>query len=136
MATSFSVRDFMTRDLVTFTPDMDVLEASRILAQRRISGAPVVDRLGNLVGILSEKDCLEVVLSATYYEEWGGRVAEYMHTDVKTVDADEGIAAVARRFLEEGYRRFPVLDENRLVGQISRRDVLCALERLRHEPRP
>ena len=132
MSVPFTVKDYMSHDPVTFSPDMDVLEAGRILVERRISGAPVVDRLGNLVGVLSEKDCLAVALSASYHEEWGGRVAEHMHAEAETVDADTSITDVARKFLGSGYRRFPVLRDNRLVGQISRRDVLRALEALRH----
>jgi predicted transcriptional regulator len=130
MSDSVTVQDFMQRDLVTFSPEMDVLEAARTLIDKRVSGAPVVDQIGNLVGVLSEKDCIEVALSAGYYEEWGGRVEEYMNRDIATVDADSSIIDVARRFVNEEYRRFPVLREGRLVGQISRRDILKALSTL------
>lgn len=125
-----TVQDFMTRDVVTFDPDMDVLEAARILVEKGISGAPVMDRLGNLVGVLSEKDCLKIALSAGYHSEWGGRVAEYMHTEVVTMNAEVSIVDAARRFMEVRYRRFPVLKDERLVGVISRRDVLRALSTL------
>lgn len=124
------VQEFMSRDLVKFQPDMDVLEAARILVDRRISGAPVVDPLGNLVGILSEKDCLKTALSAGYHEEWGGRVEEYMSRGVITLEADTSVIDAARRFLDEGYRRYPVVNEGRLVGLISRRDILRALSTL------
>ena len=125
-----TVRDYMSATLVTFTPDTDILAAINQLITRRISGAPVVDRQGNLVGVLSEKDCLHAALQASYHGESAGAVAEYMHGEVKTVDADANIADVAAMFLREDYRRYPVIRENRLVGQISRRDVLRALEAL------
>ncbi len=112
---------------------MDVLEALRILLEKDAPGGPVVDKLGNLVGILSEKDCLSAALGASYHEEWGGRVSEFMHAEVETVDADASIADVAKLFMEREYKHFPVMHENRLVGQISRRDVLKALEQLRTE---
>ncbi len=86
-----------------------------------------------MVGILSEKDCLSPALSASYHEEWGGRVSEFMHAEVESVEADANIADVAKLFMDREYKHFPVMHENRLVGQISRRDVLKALERLRHE---
>lgn len=130
MSEPITVQDFMTRDVVTFDPDMDVLEAARILVEKGISGAPVMDRLGNLVGVLSEKDCLKIALSAGYHSEWGGRVAEYMHPEVATMNADVSIVDAARRFMEVKYRRFPVLKDERLVGVISRRDVLRALSTL------
>jgi CBS domain-containing protein len=130
MKQAIVVQDFMSRDLVKFGPDMDVLEAARILVDRRISGAPVVDRLGNLVGLLSEKDCLRTALSAGYHDEWGGRVEEYMTRGVTTLEADTSVIDAARRFLEEGYRRYPVVSEGRLVGLISRRDILRALSTL------
>lgn len=130
MLHSISVKDYMAGDLITFKPDMDVLDAIHLLLQHRISGAPVVDNLGNIVGLLSEKDCIKIALTASYYEERGGKVSEYMTTNVKTVDANASLVDVAEMFLNEPFRRYPVMDENRLVGQISRRDVLRALEAL------
>ncbi len=127
-----TVKDYMSASLVTFTPDMDILEAISVLIEKRISGAPVLDKQGNLVGELSEKDCLKVALHASYHSESAGTVAEYMHTGSKTVDADTNIVDIAGMFLRDGYRRYPVMKDNRLVGQISRRDVLRALENLWH----
>ena len=123
-------RDYMTRHLITLTPDMEVMHAVGIFVERQISGAPVLDATGNLVGMLSEKDCMRVALSAKYYGEWGGRVAEYMHAPVATIDADMPIVEVAQLFAEREYRRYPVLEDARLVGQISRSDVLRALQQL------
>ena len=133
MAKPAAVRDYMSRILVKFSPEMDVLEALDILLEKDAPGGPVADKLGNLVGILSEKDCLSAALSASYHEEWGGRVSEFMHTEVESVEADNSIADVAKLFIQREYKHFPVMQENRLVGQISRRDVLKALEKLRQE---
>ncbi len=133
MAKPSAVKDYMSHILVRFSPDMDVLEALRILLEKDAPGGPVVDKLGNLVGILSEKNCLSPALSASYHEEWGGRVSEFMHTEVETVEADASIADVAKLFIEREYKHFTVVKEDRLVGHISRRAVLKALEQLRHE---
>ncbi len=130
MVTSITVKDFMATNLVIFNPDMDIMEAIRLLTEKRISGAPVVDQLGNLVGMLSEKDCLKIALEAGYHGEWGGRVDEYMSPEIETVDADTSILDVANYFIKGKFRRYPVMQENRLVGQISRRDVLRALQTL------
>ncbi len=125
-----TVADYMSANLITFSPDMDILMAVSQLVEKRISGGPVVDKQGNLVGILSEKDCMRVALQTSYLGESAGTVAEYMHKEVKTVDSDASIADVAALFLNEQYRRYPVIRDNQLVGQISRRDVLRALEAL------
>ena len=123
-------RDYMSRHLVTLTPDMEVIHAVGLLVERHISGAPVLDRVGNLVGMLSEKDCMRIALAAGYYGEWGGRVEEYMRSPVVTIDADLPIVEVAQLFAEREYRRYPVVEDARLVGQISRSDVLRALKDL------
>lgn len=127
---SATVKDYMSGKLVTFTPDTDVLDAIHELVKHGISGAPVLDDTGNLVGMLSEFDCMKVVLSAGYHGEPGGPVSELMATDVKTVRAEVSIVDMADIFMESGLRRYPVISGNRLVGQISRRDVLRALTEL------
>lgn len=122
------VKDYMSKTLVTFKPDTSVLDAVHTLVKNRIAGAPVVDDAGNMVGMLSELDCLKVALQAGYYGEYGGPVSDYMSKDVQTVNMEMSIIDLAQRFLDSNFRRFPVTDKNRLVGQISRRDVLRALE--------
>lgn len=128
MATkSVLVRDYMSGRLITFTPETDVLDVIHKLVEHRISGAPIVDRQGHLIGMISEFDCMQVVLTAGYHHHPGGPVSELMVTDVQTVDADMSIVDLAELFIESRYRRYPVMKDNRLVGQISRRDVLRAL---------
>ncbi len=127
------VKDYMTGKLVTFSPETDVLDAIHELVRHRIAGAPVVDDNGNLIGMLSELDCLKVALTAGYHGEYGGPVSEFMTPNPKTVEADMSIVDLAARFLESRFRRYPVVKDNRLVGQISRRDVLRALEMLSHD---
>lgn len=127
------VKDYMARTLVTFKPETDVLEAVHVLVTKRIAGAPVVDDSGNLLGMLSELDCMKVALNAGYHGNWGGPVKDFMSDGVKTVDADMSIIDLAQEFITSRYRRFPVMQGTRLVGQISRRDVLRALEFLAKE---
>ena len=130
MSDTNTVNNCMSANLVTLNPDMDVMEAVQILTERGIPGAPVVDDLGNLVGLLAEKDCLEAVLKASYYEEWGGRVSEYMQTGVRTLNASTSVIDATRLFIETSLRGFPVMDDNRVVGQLNRSDLLKALIRL------
>ncbi len=130
MNRSATARDYMSAKPITVGPEMDIHQAIRLLLKKRISGAPVVDGQGNLIGIISKKDCLKVAFRAGYHKERAGPVSDYMSRDVQTVDAGTDIVAVAEQFLKGPFRRFPVMADNRLVGQISRHDVLRALEDL------
>jgi CBS domain-containing protein len=129
-AKSAMVKDYMSGKLVTFSPETDVLDAIHELVQHSIAGAPVMNDHGDLVGMLSELDCMKVALDAGYHGHWGGPVVEYMTAEIETVDAEMSIIDLAQHFLDTGFRRFPVIDNHRLVGQISRRDVLRALEQI------
>ena len=97
MLKSVKVRDYMTTDLVTFTPGMDLFRAIDKLLMHRISGAPVLDENGYLIGLLSEGDCLKGILAGSYFEEAGGSVASVMTTVVETIDADADIVKAGVR---------------------------------------
>jgi CBS domain-containing protein len=84
----------------------------------------VVDAHGTLVGILTQRDCLQVAYAASYYQEPAGSVARHMSAPVETIPADLGLVELIGRFMRSRYRRFPVLEDNRTVGIVSRRDVL------------
>ena len=122
-----TIADIMTTELVTFTPDTNIHKAIHVLLDKRISGAPVIDDAGNLVGVLSKKDCLKIVYSTAYHQDRGGPVSEYMSTDVHTLDAATDVAVAAEHFVNSNYRRFPVLRDAKLVGQVSRHDILKSL---------
>lgn len=125
---SVKVRDYMATRLVTFNQHDNVTAAMQVLLKHKISGGPVVDESGNLVGVLSEVDLMEVVIQDSYYDESTGIVADYMKKEVDTVSADMDIYALAERFHKEHRRRYPVVHNGQLVGQISRRDVLRAAQ--------
>ncbi len=123
---SLKVKDYMATKLVTFTPNVNVVEAMKQILARGITAAPVVDEAGQLVGILSEVDLMRVVIQDSYYNEPLGIVGDYMKTHVDTVDPNLDIYTLAERFINEHRRRYPVVCEGKLVGQVSRRDVLHA----------
>ena len=125
---SVKVRDYMTTRLVSFAPDANVVEAMDSFLKNRISGAPIVDAEGNMVGILSEVDLMQVVVQDSYYDESVGIVSDYMRTEVDTIDPEMDIYTLAEKFIKEHRRRYPVVSNGKLVGQISRRDVLRAAE--------
>lgn len=121
------VREFMTRDIVSITPETEIMRAVHLLVSEDISGLPVVNEQNMLVGILTERDCIEVSLQAGYFDEMGGPVQEYMTTSVETVEPDSSLMDVAELFARSSFRRCPVIEEGKLVGLICRRDILRAL---------
>lgn len=131
MLRSVAIRDYMSVSPVTLTTDMPAMRAIQLLVKHRISGAPVLDLHGNLVGVLTQKDCLNVALSTSYHEEVAGNVADYMSRDIQSIDAESNVMEAIEMFLKWHYHRFPVMEENRLVGVISQHDILRALDTLR-----
>ncbi len=134
MLRSIKVRDYMTKGLITLKPEMDLFEAISILQTNRISGAPVVDENGHLIGVLSEGDCLNAIIKDIYYEEAGGRVSECMSIDVETISPEDDIVDIAVDFNKKRKRRFPVIEDDKLVGQISQRDILRAVLDIAQHP--
>jgi CBS domain-containing protein len=134
---TIKIADYMATHLLTFGPGDNVFEAMDRLLDHGVSGGPVVDADGRLVGILSEVDLIAVVMQGSYYEQTQGLVRDYMKAPIDTVEAEMDIYSLAERFIRERRRRYPVLHEGRLVGQISRRDVLRAIrEFVKGKPRP
>jgi CBS domain-containing protein len=140
MIASLKVKDYMAVNKCTFSPDMDILRAIHKMLDSRISGAPVIDEHGNMIGFLSEKDCMQVALDAGYQQAGAaGRVSEFMSNSIETIDVETPILEVAELFLKGSYKRFPVVMDNRLVGTITRQNILRALEHIsspdnKHKP--
>ena len=130
-----TARDFMIKKLVTLRPEMDVIEAVQRLLKNRISGAPVVEDNGKFLGVFSEKCAMQVLLDAAYEQLPSNQIRLFMDTDAQTIEPDTQLLSIAQVFLLTPYRRLPVLEEGRLVGQVSRRDVMRAsLDLLKHLP--
>ena len=129
-----TAREIMVRSLVTLSPEMTAVAAAERLLEREISGAPVVDPDGRLLGLLSEFDCLQAVASAEYEMDSHDAVetvAELMTRECHTVSPDIDLFGLAHEFVRLRVRRFPVVEEGRLLGQVSRRDALRAAVDLR-----
>jgi len=122
-----TARDFMTTDLITLAPEIDVFDAIDHLLSKRISGAPVLGANGEFQGIFSEKTAMQVLIAAAYDQFPGTHVGVYMNTDRnRIVPAEATVLEIAHKFQQTPYRRLPVLLGEILAGQISRRDVLRA----------
>ncbi len=128
-----SITKYMARDVITFSPEQSIYDAIDIMLEKRISGGPVLDNSGALIGILSEKDCLKVMVDAVYHNQpnTDGKVKDYMSTTVTTVDIKKDVIDVANMFLSSNFRRYPVVENGKLMGQVSRRDVMKAAAKLR-----
>ena len=131
---SVRAHEIMTRNLVTLDGDTNVFDAIDNLLSHRVSGAPVTDAHGKFLGVFSEKTAMQVLSSAMLDGLPGTKVSSYMNTDrSRIVEEDELLLDVAHKFQETSFRRLPVLNNERLIGQISRRDVLRGEYRLAAE---
>ena len=127
MLNAATVGQYMSTSVIALAGDMDIIEAGRVFVTHSISGAPVVDGSGRVIGLLTERDCLRMTVQAGYYGDPGGRVSEFMTREVTCVSPAMSILDLAELFLNASYHRYPVIEEGRLIGIISRRDVLRAL---------
>jgi CBS domain-containing protein len=129
-----SVENYMSSELITFKPNQDIFEVIEKITVKRISGGPVLNDDGELVGLISEKDCLKVLVDMVYHNEPEkvGKVEDYMTKEVVTVSNHKDVVEVANLFLMTNFRRFPVVnDEGKLVGQVSRKDILKAVKKFK-----
>jgi len=129
------IRDCMDTKFDTLSPDTPILEAIPFIVDRRVTGAPVTDDDGMLVGILTEKDCLKLVAVG---DDGGdrpeGTVADFMTREVRTLSPEMDIYYAAGRFMQVDFRRYMICnDEGRLIGALTRLDLLRSLKRLMEE---
>ena len=125
-----SVEEYMTRDLITFKEDTDINVVIKSLLDNRISGAPVLNDSGQVIGLIDDKDCLNVLFGNVYNQlpTTKNTVSNYMSNVMKSISVDQNILDVASVFISSPFKRLLVMDENnKLVGQISRRDILRAI---------
>lgn len=115
-------------NLITFTPDQTIQEVIDIIIKTGISGAPVLDKDRRLVGIISEKDCLRIIVDQAYHNlpSSDRKVSDYMTAKVKTLSPDSDVVQAANEFLNSPIRRLPIVENGVLLGQVSRRDILKA----------
>lgn len=134
MATIHKVEEFMDKKFVSLHADWDVLKAIDIFLEKGVTSAVVVNDNMQVIGILSEKDCLNLMTKDSYYQNPHGKVADFMTKDVYCVPPYTDIFKVADIFLSHNFRRLIMTDEdNRVVGQITRRDMLRIIKQLKKE---
>lgn len=125
------ITNYMATDLITFTPDTDVMEVIRTFLKNNISGAPVLNDKKEVVGLIDDKDCLRLLVDSVYHNEpiANIKVQSYMTSVMKIIDVNANVVDAAKIFLETKYKRLLVINkEGKLTGQISRHDILKAIE--------
>lgn len=118
------VGDFMDTHVHTVHPDTDILDAVESLLKAHVTGAPVVDDAGNIVGMLTEKDCLKLLAAGSGADVPRGTVISFMETELTTITADTDVYYAAGLLLRSSFRRLLVVDDGKLVGAITRFDIL------------
>ncbi len=126
------IKDIMNADTITVDPDDTVEVVMEIMIQRGISGLPVVDMAGQLVGIITEFDLLDLVLDPNTAKN---KVYHYMTRDIRTIDEGDDLADVAEMFRMLSVRRLLVMRDQQVAGVISRRDLLRHVLRVRGQAR-
>jgi CBS domain-containing protein len=129
------VTNYMVKvtDMITLNPDQLIQEVIDIFIEKKISGAPVLDTQRKLVGIISEKDCLRIIVDHAYHNlpMSDRKVSDYMTAKVKSLAPTSDVVEAANEFLNTPIRRLPIVDNGILLGQVSRRDILKAAKNIK-----
>ena len=149
-------QDVMTRDVISIDPDATVLQAARTMLQHHISGLPVIDKEGNLVGVVSEADFLrrretrterkrgrwlEFLIgpgrmAAEYSHTHGSKVSEVMTTEIVSVNQDDALEDIVEAMERHRIKRVPVLCGGQVVGIITRSNLVHAMVSLARNAEP
>ncbi len=126
----FKAKTIMKTDVISITKDTEIYEAIRIMVEKNVTGLPVVNDDDTLAGVITEKDVLRLLYNS---EDLPGTVETFMTTDVTCFDQEDSLIDVADSFINNHFRRVPILDEDQLVGIISRKDVIAYILKLRRK---
>ncbi len=125
------ITDYMVKHLITFKPDTEISKVIDSLLKHKITGAPVLNEKGEVVGLIDDKDCLKVLVGGAYHNHPVAKdvVSNYMSDVMKSISIKADVLDAAEIFTSTVYKRLLVFDENgKLAGQISRRDILRAIK--------
>lgn len=126
----FKVKEIMKTDVLTVKRKTGIYEAIHTLVENNITGLPVVNDDMTVAGIISEKDVLRLLYDM---EDKPGNVEDFMTKDVVCFDEEESLIDITEHLIRHDFRRVPILKEGKLVGILSRKDVIACILRLRHK---
>ena len=127
------VKDYMSKEVITFHKSDSIFEVKRVLLEKKISGAPIINKSGKLIGIISETDLMKQIVDSRYYNMPMSKttVSKYMTENVDSISPNETIFDAAEKFLRLKRKRFPVMVSNKILGIISRVDIITAALNIR-----
>lgn len=128
MLTTIAVTDYIQLSTLSVKPDTPLSDAVNILLAKKLSGVPVVDDHGSVIGFVSEQDCMRSMLSASYFCENTTLVEDVMIKSPLIVDSQESVVQVAEKMISNKLRVYPVVNQGTLIGLITRADILRALQ--------
>jgi CBS domain-containing protein len=115
-------KDIMTKRLMTIRPQAKIIEVIKLMVDHRVTGLPVVNDDMDLLGMVTEKDILKILL---YEKDIKSRTAsDLMTTEITSFNEDENLMPILKSLVENNFRRVPILSDEKLVGIISRRDIM------------
>ena len=126
----FKAKTIMKTDLITVKRQTQIYEAIRTLVENNITGLPVVNDDMSLAGIISEKDVLKLLYNI---EDKPGNVEDFMTESIVSFDQEDSLTDIAESFIKNHFRRVPIISEGKLVGVISRKDIIAYILKLRHK---
>ena len=126
----FKAKEIMKTGVITVKRKTGIYEAIRILVKNNITGLPVVNDDMTLAGVISEKDVLRLLYDM---EDKPGNVEDFMTKDVISFDQEDSLIDVTESLIKNDFRRVPILEEGKLVGILSRKDVIACILKLRHK---
>jgi CBS domain-containing protein len=128
-----SVGCVMSTQVISVAPNSLIEDAIDVMIEHSISGLPVIDDHGQLVGMISEFDALQLLLEPPSVVGLVAPVVNFMSRDIVSVPLDTPLANIAHMMQSSGVRRLPVVDNGRVVGIISRRDLIRVVRELRRQ---
>jgi CBS domain-containing protein len=111
----------MSTDLITLKEGTSAKDALRLMLEKKISGIPIVKDDFSLAGIITEKDLLQLAFYDTIDD---AKISDFMSTDVTTMGKDTDLLEICEFFMHSNYKRIPIVADNKLIGIISRKDML------------
>ena len=126
----FKARDVMTKGVETIYEDKPVFEAIKILAENEWGGLPVVNKDGDLKGVISDKDLLRLLYRKRQED---GTVKDYMTREVVCFEENDSLKDICESLMNNVFRRVPILSKGKLVGIVSRSDLMRFMLKLREE---
>ena len=124
----FKAKTVMTTDVISVKKHTEIYEAVRTMVENNITGLPVVNDDMSLAGVISEKDVLSLLYNI---QDKPGKVEDLMSKDPVCFNAEDSLIDIAECFIENNFRRVPIIAEGKLVGVVSRKDIIAYILKLR-----